>query len=218
MSFILGRYGGPDFANVSLLLKMDGPNNSTAFIDSSSFARTVTPVGGIAISTAQSKFGGASGFFDGLNGRLDLPAVITTATNEYTVEAWVYPTVGFGFSGIFSGRGFGGPTLRTTPSGSLQLLNVALLTPITTTTTLSLNTWQHVAMTNTAVGITTIWIDGVNSGSADQSGFGGGVFYYIGYGGSPGEYWRGYIDEARISTVCRYTANLTPPTEAFPDA
>jgi hypothetical protein len=197
---------------------MDGADGSTAFIDSSSFARTVTPVGGIAISTAQSKFGGASALFDGSNDRLDAPAAIVTATMAYTVEAWVYPTVDFNFRGIFSGRGFDGPTLRTTPSGSLQLLNTALATPITTTTTLSLNTWQHVAMTNTAAGITTIWIDGVNSGSSDESGFGNGVFYYIGYGGSPGEYWRGHIDEVRISEVCRYTANFTPPTEAFPDA
>jgi cellulase/cellobiase CelA1 len=73
-------------------------------------------------------------------------------------------------------------------------------------------------MTSTADGFTTIWIDGVNSGSANQSSFTNNIFYYVGYAGSGSEYWRGYIDEARISAVCRYTANFTPPTEAFPDA
>jgi hypothetical protein len=50
--------------NVSLLLNMNGDNNSTTFIDSSIYNRTVsTNSGAPKISTDQSKFGGASGFF-----------------------------------------------------------------------------------------------------------------------------------------------------------
>jgi len=50
--------------NVSLLLNMNGDNNSTTFIDSSIYNRTVSiNLGTPKISTAQSKFGGASGFF-----------------------------------------------------------------------------------------------------------------------------------------------------------
>ena len=206
----------PYFSSVFLLLSMNGTNGSTTFIDSSIYARSITAVGGIAISTAQSKWGGASGLFDGTNDRLDFPSAISTTTLAYTVEAWVYATVSFDYRGIFSGRGVGGQTLRTTPSGQLQLLNNSLSNAITTTATMSLNTWHHVAMTNTSAGITTIWLDGVNSGSSNQSSYGGGTFIYVGYAGSGSEYWRGHIDEARYSDVCRYTANFTPPAAAFP--
>ncbi|NDD68140.1 MAG: hypothetical protein EBZ29_01750, partial [Synechococcaceae bacterium WB9_4xC_028] len=50
----------PNYSNVSLLLNGNGTNGSTAFADSSSYSHTVTPVGNAQISTAQSKFGGAS--------------------------------------------------------------------------------------------------------------------------------------------------------------
>ena len=55
----------PDFANVSLLLHGDGTNGSTTIVDSSSSSKTVTAVGDAQISTAQSKFGGSSIYFDG---------------------------------------------------------------------------------------------------------------------------------------------------------
>ncbi len=205
--------GDPDLL---VLLRFNGADGTNDFIDESGNDLSITPVGGATISTAQSKFGGSSGLFDGSNDRLDLPAGVTTTGRAYTAEAWVYPVVDFDFRGIFSGRGFGGPTLRTTPSGALQYLNVSLVTPITTSATLSLGSMQHVAMTNTDAGMTTIWINGIDSGSADQSALPTHTFSFVGYGGSPGEYWRGYIDEMRISNVCRYTANFMPPAAPFP--
>lgn len=202
--------GDVDFASVLLLMKLNGANGSTTFSDSSSYERSITPVGGMTISTAQSMFGGASGLFDGTNDRLDFPEIITSG-RAYTAEAWVYAVVDFDYRGIFSGRpNPNGTTLRTTPTGQLQLVNSALTNAITTTATLSLNTWHHVAITNTAAGITTIWIDGVDSGSADQSASTAHRFDYIGWGGSGAEYWRGHIDEARISDFCRYTTGFTP--------
>jgi len=50
----------------SLLLHGDGVNNSTTIIDSSSVPKTVTALGDARISTAQSKFGVSSIFFDGI--------------------------------------------------------------------------------------------------------------------------------------------------------
>ena len=53
------------YDDVSLYLKMNGANGSTSFLDSSRFGHTVTANGNAQVSTAQSKFGGASAAFDG---------------------------------------------------------------------------------------------------------------------------------------------------------
>jgi hypothetical protein len=82
----------PDFANVSLLLHMDGSNGSTTFPDSSSNGLTVTRYGNAQISTAQSKFGGASAYFDGAGDYLELPnpnTAIGAVAGDFTIECWV---------------------------------------------------------------------------------------------------------------------------------
>jgi hypothetical protein len=55
-----------------LLLHMNGADAPTVFTDSSLSGNTVTVAGNAQIDTAQSKFGGASGLFDG-NDALTLP-------------------------------------------------------------------------------------------------------------------------------------------------
>ena len=84
-----------EFDKVSLLLHGDGTNGSTTIVDSSSSPKAVTAVGNAQISTAQSKFGGASLAFDG-NGD-QLTALNVDANNtDLTIECWLrlnsYPT------------------------------------------------------------------------------------------------------------------------------
>lgn len=55
-----------EFASVSLLMKFDGSNGSTSFVDSSSNTHTVTGSGSIYISNSMVKFGNTSGHFSGL--------------------------------------------------------------------------------------------------------------------------------------------------------
>ena len=55
----------PYFHNNSLLLHGDGTNGSTTFKDDSINNHTITAYGNAQISTAQSKFGGSSIYFDG---------------------------------------------------------------------------------------------------------------------------------------------------------
>ena len=79
---------------VSALFNFDGANNSTTFTDSSSYNHVPTRYGNTVISTAQSKFGGASAYFDGTGDYLDVAtnSVFAMGVEDFTVECWVRPT------------------------------------------------------------------------------------------------------------------------------
>ena len=62
---IRGATVDPYFNKVALLLNFAGADGSTTFTDSSSVARTVTPIGNAQIDTAQFLFGSSSALFDG---------------------------------------------------------------------------------------------------------------------------------------------------------
>lgn len=79
----------PRLARVVSLLHFDGANGSTAFTDQR--GKVWTRAGNAQISTAQSRFGGASGLFDGLGDRISTPshADFNFAAGEFTVEGFV---------------------------------------------------------------------------------------------------------------------------------
>lgn len=59
---LLGSGDGIAYANVRLLCHADGADGSPTLVDSSKYARTLTRQGTAEIDTAQSAFGGASGY------------------------------------------------------------------------------------------------------------------------------------------------------------
>lgn len=76
-----------------LYCKMDGTNNSTAFVDDSPLANTMTAVGNARMDTGTKKYGTAAAFFDGTGDNINLP--FNTAWNfdayeAFTISAWVY--------------------------------------------------------------------------------------------------------------------------------
>jgi hypothetical protein len=80
----------PYFANVSLLLHMDGGNGSTTFTDSSSNTRSVAAAGGAQISTAQSRYG-TGAFYAGVDTTAHLNVGSLVSNGDFTVEFYVYP-------------------------------------------------------------------------------------------------------------------------------
>jgi hypothetical protein len=147
-------------------------------------------------------------------------------TGDFTVECWVYITSVGTYSGIidtratssFDNLAFGVYNV----SGTLRLDHVssnsgARLTG--TSTSVSLNTWTHIAWTRSGSTIA-CFVDGVkdtttvtNSGNLDST----GSTAYIGRVLDP-VFLTGYIDDLRITKgVARYTANFTAPTAAFPN-
>lgn len=204
-------------ANTRLLLHMEGSNDSTIFTDSSNFSVVATAYGNAKISTAQSKFGSGSGYFDGSGDYLLLGASLLSS-GDWTVEGWVY-LLGVSAAGYMyaqyhttddnTKRTIFGVNSNRYPFfqlGSTVLLGSAAV---------ALNTWAHLAFTR--VGNTvTCYLDGVSGGTVTVSGNMSTVIGSISAGWTNGSYSQGfvngYIQDLRVTVgVSRYNATFTPP-------
>lgn len=201
----------PYFANVSLLLQMNGSNGSTSFVDSSSNSLTVTAAGA-SISTAQSKFGGSSAYFNGgssLQTASDLTPLIM-GSGDFTVEAFIRPSSVSGYLAIIS--------LSSGYDTTLYIYNGQLVWYNSTTAagTIAVDTWYHVAASRQSTNMR-VFIDGalVTTGT-DTYPMASGQRFTAGVSPFGGENFIGWMDEIRITKgVARYTANFTPPVAAF---
>jgi hypothetical protein len=113
----------PFFANVPLLLPGTGSNGSTIIADLSGTPKAVTVNGSVAISTAQSRFGGGSILFNGGYLTVADPS-LAIGGNEFTKEGWFFPvTIQPGFRTLWAHRstqgGFGG-ALLVSNNGNLE--------------------------------------------------------------------------------------------------
>lgn len=221
--------GDPFFGNVSLLLHCDGTNGSTTFTDKSPNVKTATPVGDARISTAISKFGGASALFDGVGDWLTLDGSTDFAfgMGDFTIEYWFYnsgggsgkywidfsPDVTNGIYPVILSRGFDG-NITFSVNGVERIIAASAVAG---------NTWHHVAVSRVS-GVTRLFINGSQAGSnyTDTNNYLiGAVRPIIGARGSLASdtLITGHIDDLRITKgVGRYTANFIPPAAAFPDA
>jgi hypothetical protein len=105
--------------NTTLLLNFNGEDNSTTFTDSSPNGFTVTANGDAEISTDESKFGGASGYFpEGSGNNLTIDKddpLLNVGTDDFTIEWWEYLDAAVsGVIGIFcyGGNGQSGQTTQ----------------------------------------------------------------------------------------------------------
>ena len=212
-------------ANTSLLL-----NYTNGGITDAAAKNVLETVGSAQISTAQSKFGGSSIYLDGTGDYLTFPSSqgFAMRTGDFTFEGWVYATGSDAAdaTGIFQQGTSLFPTSSTNSlavairpvSATIRWHTYAKNTFQDSTATVSLNTWYHFAFVRNGT-TTTLYIDGssvitVTSDNTDYTGtfLGVGSIY-----GTVNTNWEGYIDDLRITRgYARYTANFTPPTQAFP--
>lgn len=223
---------------VSLLLHLNGANNATTFPDSSPAARTVTPSGDAKITTAQSKYGGASANFDGAGDFLTIPSSADFDLGTvYTVEFWarfddVARQAGLVHRGLYATSG----TTWTGLAFSIRQLNASLRCYfyatngaseqfIDTTGTLVAGTWYHVAMVRNGTegrvfinGASAGTISGLNTPAASSQPLILGDWLFDVTGTPTHQYFAGQLDEVRIlKGVARYLGPFTPPTAPFPD-
>jgi hypothetical protein len=216
-----------------LMLHMNGADGSKTFTDSEiPPTKTVTPYGDAEIDTAQSKFGGASGLFDGTGDYLSAldSADWAFGTDNFTIDFWVkfatLPTAGnrqYIFSQYVDANNRQGLNLYnqagtyywqyTVFSGGVMILGTS------GTPSSLLDIWQHIALvrngndwriyqngTSVTVGTST---------DADAVPDFASVLY-IGQGGDGTGYLNGWLDELRISKgVARWTSSFTPPTREY---
>ena len=221
----------PYVNNVSLMLSMDGANNSTTFIDSSQNALAVTAVADAKISTAQSKFGGSAAYFDGTGDYLTVAsnAAIAFGLGDFTIECWINfsalpgnnivmciantmtslssATFTMWWFGLYNNAGTN--RLQLGRHGNGDVFAYVNWTP-------SLNTWYHIAVTRSSSSVIKLFIDGVSqsvttSGSNWANDFSATGILSIGEGATFLEF-NGYMDEFRLTKgIARYTASFTPP-------
>lgn len=213
--------GDPYFSNVTLLLHGDGANDSTTFVDSSQLGHAVTAGGNAKISTAQSKFGGASIAFDGSGDSLTLPdSTAWDLPGDYTIELWLRLTA-FGSSGSFLLHHVGGLELFLSTGGVIYMnRNSSTSLVVSSAGAISTGAWRHIAATR-AGNIHRIFVDGVKVGEATNTNGPQDASGSLVVGKWTGGRYdlNGYIDDLRITKgVARYSADFTPPTAPFPDA
>ena len=205
------------FQNVSLLLHGNGTNGSTTITDNSPTPKTVTAVGNAQISTAQSKFGGASIALDGTGDFLSIGSSsdLVPDAGDFTIEFWARHTSGSG-QFMYSNPNFG---IGLWAGSGLAMVNNAGTIILGDPVNFSSATWIHVAVTRTG-NVIRLFKDGNLVASATNS------VNYSTLGTTRVGVWldgsnflfNGYIDDLRITKgVARYTANFTPPAAPFPD-
>jgi hypothetical protein len=221
--------GDPSFNDVQLLLHANGSNGSTVFTDSGPLALTPTRNGNTIISTTQSKFGGASLYFDGSGDSLQYAdnEAWNLGANNFTIEAWAFP-VGTGSFFVATQRQdsdtevawlFYFNDTRLVFDWSFTGIGTDLTLEYNWLAEFAVNTWVHVAVCrsgntlrlfkNGTVVATAPITDTIYNSTASM---------LVGRRGSTTSGANGYMDELRITRAARYTGNFTVQTQAFPDS
>ena len=209
-----------------------------SFIDGSKDKRVITNTK-VAVSTAQSKFGDSSFYFNG-SAYLTIPGY-DFGTDDFTIDWWEYPTnanAGTRFTNVYC-------TAFATQAGGLLThlyYNNSLQVYLSNKTggastddwnvlagkTLGnnvVNTWTHRAVVRSGSSLM-FFKNGLLEHTYDigtnKIGYSSDRPWGIGNWASdymlPGYSYTGYIDECRVSDIARWTESFTPPTEPYPDS
>jgi hypothetical protein len=188
---------------------------------------TITPIGNAQVDTAQSKIGGASLLPSGGYLSVDM----NVPTGDFTIECWARITNRSAPSGLWEIRDENNPDHRIAlyggeAGGGYKVLYLTYrdssgteqIDIVTPSNTFPDTTWKHCAVTRSG-NTFTVWIDGTNRGSATYNDFAmpDSTVFYAGGAATSGRYFRGNVDEFRVSGNARYTSNFSAPSSAFGD-
>lgn len=220
---LMESVGAPPITGVVALLHMDGTDTSTTFTDE--VGHTWTASGGAQIDTAFSKFGGASGLF---NGSSDVTTPASSdfgfGSGDFTVEGWVRINGAGGNQCMFDNRGGGstGCGIYCSTSGgigvadSLSYTTNSLIHAVSSIpfTTGAFHHWAICRAGGTLYG----WVNGVNGFGAIGDGrtFSSSAPVSLGAGNGLSQPMSGHLDEVRITKgTAIYTSAFTPPSSPF---
>ena len=213
-----------------LMLHCNGTDGSTTFTDSSLSPHTVTANGDAQIDTAQYKFGGASGLFDGTGDYLSASdsSDWDFESGDLTIDLWVRrngsQTSYAGVMGTEVGLGNNGWILRFDTGADLHKILFGFYYGGWVTVKSNIDipdlTWTHIAIVRNG-NVVYLFQNGNEVGSVDVT---GKIISDTSTGLVIGRldtatnsyYYKGWLDEIRISKgIARWTSNFTPPTEEY---
>ncbi len=210
--------GGID-SNTVLMLHTNGTNGSTTFTDSSDNPLTVTANGNAQITTAQSKFGGASGTFDGSGDYLTIPSnsVFDFGTGDFTIDFWVRLASSSAGQCFIDRNETADFSVRFAGDGTLRF-EIESSTVVSYSWSPSTNVWYHIAAVRSGSSCK-LYIDGTQVGSTGTNSANATGTTQVAIGAlasSLAHNLNGWIEELRISKgVARWTSNFTPPTSEY---
>jgi hypothetical protein len=208
--------------NTSLLLHMNGSNESTTFVDDSLYQFQVIPYGNVQITTDNKKFGNGAAYFDGNGAYLEVlnDTAFGFGREEFTIECWVYPTeLSNDLTTIMDFRGGGGANgaalFIESNTRKIYFYNGSINGVFLSNETVPLNEWTNIAAQRRGYGWE-VYMNGIICGGFHSSNgdLGNSNRCLIGTANDiPGNYrnFKGYIDEVRVTNrVARYVSNSFP--------
>jgi len=216
----------PLFDYTTLLLQGDAGANgaqNNVFYDTSPNQFAITRNG----NTTQGSFTpfsatGWSNYFDGSGDYLTSTVSSVGSSGDLTVEGWVYPTASgvrrtfffIGSTGTFDLNLFSEITTGNVLRFLIRNDSVVDILDISSTTTVSTNTWSHVAFVLSGTSAT-IYLNGTSVATGTLSGTRTGTFTTGSIGallsGGATHYFNGYISNLRyVKGTAVYTSNFTP--------
>lgn len=228
------------FASVLFLSGFEGVDGATAFVDESSYARTITANDNAQVDTAVFKYGASALLVDGNADRLLVPdSSDWNFDGAFTVECWFLVaaaasnnldmilvghvpnsfTLGWALRHLTSATsqsiGFDFSTNGITPAHNVAFAASGLI---------ARDTWYHLAADRDSLGTLRIYLNGVmKAKKINATGTAADVSSEMSIGGAANNFspHHGSIDEVRVSTGSRYgntygDTSFTPPTAAFP--
>ena len=212
--------GDPYWTDVSLLTNSA---NELSFADASTNNFPITNNGGVAPSLNTPVTGGGSQYFNGSSALEGTTALITPSTTTCTFETFAYLTANPSGSSVISGmvtlNGNTSPGANYISFGPCSDNKVKVrwysgsVNVCSGTTTLSLNTWYHIALVINS-GAISFYINGVAETLSGTTTFatiaGTSNVFALGYNSDA--VFNGYLSNARYNTNALYTSNFTPST------
>jgi len=184
-------------------------------------------VGDAKVTTAVSKFGGSSVALDGTGDYLQAPYndALQFGAGDFTVEFWINAAasgsynqvVGTLVSGTENGTWRIGTRFNSLNNLYFARGNGSGFDEFNIAANANDGAWHHVACTRSS-GLVRLFLDGTVVASSTISGTCTSANpLRVGYNQRDNVFVNGYLDDLRITKgVARYTANFTPPTQAFP--
>lgn len=206
------------------LVHMDGADGVTTFLDE--LGKTWTVSGGAQIDTAQSVFGGASGYFDGDGDYITTPATtdFQFGSGDFTIDFWARIDGTQSSGQLFQMGGQSGATYPDIMIRSISKtqVNVEVWAGATrvvniTTPAFTEHVFHHIAFIRHGNDFY-LSCDGVLSSPVSYSGaidFDNSRPVMVGYQTDQpsNHFYQGWIDELRVCKgVALWTENFTPPT------